>query len=327
MKTNTLNNTALRIKNYFLSLRALDYIPIRNRTRSYDVGIGSLNFSEVIFENVCDILVDLVSDTTLELKSGNEKTFKAFNKFFNRDGKRTMVDIFRNGYAVIGYSNGVFSILSPDDYIQVTDGKKLEFKHRDANWKGVIIVFEGEHHRIYDKSHKESLKPFLEALDNILNASNTVTKKLGVSIFATPRTGSGMNVAAKLNPKEKEKLETDTEQGYGALDTQKVIHFLSDDLRFQVINLAGQNLGLNEKMKIATLAIADKIKVPANQISLIDASSNNALSNGSEMKEGDFQKYQSFERLLQSTFVELAKMLQIEITYSIKNKPKLGLEQ
>jgi len=30
---------------------------------------------------------------------------------------------------------------------------------------------------------------------------------------------------------------------------------------------------------------------------------------------------------LQSTFVELAKMLHIDITYEIYNKPKLGLEQ
>jgi hypothetical protein len=80
-------------------------------------------------------------------------------------------------------------------------------------------------------------------------------------------------------------------------------------------------------MKIAVLAIADKIKIPANQISLIEANTSNALSNGGEIEQGDFQKYQAFERLLQSTFVELAKMLQIQITYAIKNKPKLGLEQ
>ncbi len=327
MKNNFINRTATKIKNYFLSLRPLNYIPVRKAQRSYDIDIGSLDFATIVFENVCDLLVDLVSDTTLILKSGNPTTFKAFSDFFYRDGKRTLVDIFVNGYAVIGYLNGRFEILSTDDYFKKTDGKKLEFVHRNPYWQGEIIVFEGEHHRIYGMSHYEKLKPFLEMLNNVLNASNTITKKLGVTIFATPRTVSGMNTVQKLLPSEIEKLEKSVEKNYGALDTQKIIHFLSDDLKFEVINLAGQNLGLNEKLKIAVLAIADKIKIPANQIGLIDANTSKAFANGSEIKEGDFQKYQSFERLLQSTFVELAKMLQIDITYEIYNKPKLGLEQ
>jgi hypothetical protein len=327
MKNNFINRATTKIRNYFLSLKPLNYIPVRKAQKSYDIDIGSLDFATIVFENICDLLVDLVSDTTLILKSGNPTAFKAFSDFFYRDGKRTLVDIFADGYAVIGYSDGKFKILDTDEYYRKTDGKKLEFTHRDSSWQGRIIVFEGEHHRIYGMSHLEKLKPFMQLLNNVLNASNTITKKLGVSIFATPRTVSGMNTVSKLLPKEIEQLEKSTEKSYGALDTQKIIHFLSDDLRFEIINLAGQDLGLNEKMRVAVLAIADKIKIPANQISLIDANTSKAFANGSEMKEGDFQKYQAFERLLQSTFVELAKMLHIEITYEIYNKPKLGLEQ
>ena len=327
MKTNFINSTYDRVKNYFISLKPLNYIPVRKNERSYDIAIGNLNFAQVVFENICDILVDLVSDTTLELKSGNSQTFYAFNRFFNRDGKRAMIDIFKYGYIVIGYKDGAFNLLDSDDYYKVKNSKKLEFKHRDTNWGGEIIVFEGEHHRIYDMSHLEKLKPFLEMLNNILNASNTVTKKLGVAVFATPRTTSGMNTVQKLLPKEIQDLEKSTEKNYGALDTQKIIHFLSDDLRIEVINLAGQNLGLEEKLRVAVLAIADKIKIPANQVSLIDSNTSKAFANGSEISEGDFQKYQSFERLLVSTFIELAKMLQIDVTYTIYNKPKIGLEQ
>ena len=327
MKNNFINRTTSRIRNYFLSIRPLNYIPVRKSQKSYDIDIGNLDFATIVFENACDLLVDLVSDTTLILKSGNPAAFNAFNKFFNRDGKRTLVDIFTKGYVVIGYRQGEFSLLDTDEYFKVVNGKRLEFKHRNPHWQGEIIVFEGEHHRIYGMSHYEKLKPFLEMLNNVLNASNTITKKLGVTIFATPRTVSGMNTVQKLLPSEIEKLEKSVEKNYGALDTQKIIHFLSDDLKFEIINLAGQNLGLNEKLKIAVLTIADKIKCPANQIGLIDANTSKAFANGSEIKEGDFQKYQSFERLLVSTFVELAKMLQIDITYEIYNKPKLGLEQ
>lgn len=327
MKSNFINRTTSRIRNYFLSLKPLNYIPARKSPKSYDIDIGSLDFATIVFENACDLLVDLVSDTTLILKSGNPTAFKAFSDFFYRDGKRTLVDIFVKGYVVIGYLNGGFKVLDTNEYYKKTDGEKIEFKHRDSSWQGDIIVFEGEHHRIYGMSHFEKLKPFLQLLNNVLNASNTITKKLGVSVFATPRTLPGMNAVAKLHPREKRELEKDTEKSYGALDTQKIIHFLSDDLRFEIINLAGQDLGLNEKMRTAVLAIADKIKIPANQIGLIDANTSKAFANGSEILEGDFQKYQSFERLLNSTFIELAKLLQIDITYTIYNKPKIGLEQ
>ncbi|NLE03396.1 MAG: hypothetical protein GX638_01150 [Crenarchaeota archaeon] len=327
MKNNFINRTTSKIRNYFLSLKPLNYIPSRKSPKSYDIDIGSLDFATIIFENACDLLVDLVSDTTLILKSGNPTAFKSFSDFFYRDGKRTLVDIFANGYVVIGYSNGRFEILDTCDYYKKTDGQKIEFVHRNPYWQGKIIVFEGEHHRIYRMSHLEKLKPFLQLLNNVLNASNTITKKMGVSVFATPRTVSGMNTARKLLAREIRELEEDVEKSYGALDTQKIIHFLSDDLKFEIINLAGQNLGLNEKMRVAVLAIADKIKIPANQIGLIDANTSKAFANGTEMKEGDFQKYQAFERLLQSTFVELAKLLHIDITYEIYNKPKLGLEQ
>lgn len=52
--------------------------------------------------------------------------------------------------------------------------------------------------------------------------------------------------------------------------------------------------------------IADRLKIPANQISVIESStSGNALSNG-EMREGDMLKYKAFERLLNKTFVRIA---------------------
>ena len=56
---------------------------------------------KVVFENVC-IFCDLVSDT-LELTPLETANLSSFNKFFNRDGKRAMIDfqIFKNGYIVM----------------------------------------------------------------------------------------------------------------------------------------------------------------------------------------------------------------------------------
>jgi hypothetical protein len=46
------------------------------------------------------------------------------------------------------------------------------------------------------------------------------------------------------------------------------------------------------------------------------------LSNGGELKEGDFAKYQTFERLLNKTFIALANAMLLKVDYQIYNKPQ-----
>ena len=58
------------------------------------------------------------------------------------------------------------------EYRKITDGKKLKFQYTDPNWPGEIIVFRGRASCGFT-TYIEKLKPFLEMLNNILNASNT----------------------------------------------------------------------------------------------------------------------------------------------------------
>jgi hypothetical protein len=88
------------------------------------------------------------------------------------------------------------------------------------------------------------------------------------------------------------------------------------------ISLASLDLKVLDKVKMAVLAIAGKLKVPANQVPLIDAMSSKSLSNGGELKEGDFAKYQTFERLLNKTFIALANAMLLKVDYQIYNKPQ-----
>lgn len=90
---------------------------------------------------------------------------------------------------------------------------------------------------------------------------------------------------------------------------------------FTTVNLSGLDSKTIEKSKFAIQAICDRIKVPSNQVSIIDGSSSNGLSNGGELREGDLLKYKAFERLLNKTFVKMAKDLDLVIDYKIYNKP------
>ena len=84
--------------------------------------------------------------------------------------------------------------------------------------------------------------------------------------------------------KIKKEIEKDMQEDYGALSRQSNMMLLPREMSFQVINLAGLDLKMQDKVKAAILAIVDRIKIPANQVAYIDAQSSKALANGSEIR-------------------------------------------
>jgi hypothetical protein len=90
----------------------------------------------------------------------------------------------------------------------------------------------------------------------------------------------------------------------------------------EVVSLANVDIRMNDKARLAILAIADRLKVPANQIGIIDANSSKTLSNGTELREGDLAKYRSFRRLLNATFYDMATELGMQVNYTLENEPK-----
>ena len=69
----------------------------------------------------------------------------------------------------------------------------------------------------------------------------------------------------------------------------------------------------------AVKIICDRIKVPANQVALINASS--GFSNGTELREGEIAKYRSFRRFLNATLYDFAAEIGLQVDYTIENEP------
>ena len=92
-------------------------------------------------------------------------------------------------------------------------------------------------------------------------------------------------------------------------------------MNWETINLAGLDLKAFEKIRYCVQMLCDRIKVPANQVSFIDANASKALSNGSELREGDKLKYKAFRRLFERTFADMARNLNILLTYTIDGEP------
>jgi hypothetical protein len=179
----------------------------------------------------------------------------------------------------------------------------------------------------FQKSDRELAKPALELIDNALNASNTCSARLGALIVASPATPNAVPTPMILTDQQKNELEKEIAKEYGGLSSQKQLMVLKRGMNFQVVSLAGIDARTLEKVKMGVCLVADRLKIPANQIALLDANSNKTLANGSELREGDYNKYQTFERLLNRTFIQMARECGLNVDYVIYNKPVRGINQ
>ena len=294
----------------------------RDNGKSYlsDFSESYQNFADVIFMNTVELLTDITNDVTIVLKSGNQMLFSEFNVFFKLYGQQCLNRLFEKGFAVIVYDKASFTLLDHDDYTTTTNNKLIitNQKYFDSE----IYVLKSDYYRETGKSDRQFLNSFLTYLDNVLNASNTTTARLGSLIMASPKQSSNSPIMATITDTEKEEAEKEISEDYGGLKKQKQILIWKQAMDFVTVNLSGLDRQTIEKSKFAISVIADRLKIPANQISVIESStSGNALSNGGEMREGDMLKYKAFERLLNKTFVRMASDLDLVIDYSIYNKP------
>lgn len=294
-------------------------------------GFGSLsmaermNFANVIFYNICDLLTDISAAVEFRYRGGDLQLFAGFKTFFDSWGKYVLNALFKNGFVVIGRRKGDtwFWVLDPSEYTQNTTNAGLLkiYPNRDDV---EIYVMSSQTMKLEGKSDREMLQPFLRYLDNVLNGSNTVSERMGTLVVMSPQQASGVPVSTILTEKDKERIEKEiggNDSKYGYLRNQKSMLLLPNAMNIQTINLAGMDNRMQEKMRTAILAICDRIKVPANQVAIIDANSSKTLANGTELREGDLSKYRNFRRLLNVTFYQMAVDLGLDVDYIIENEP------
>lgn len=285
-------------------------------------GLTCLPFGELVFRNIVELLTDLANDVTwVHIDKSDALTFARFTAFFEAEAKTVLWRVYRNGFAVIGLNKerGDFRLLNADEYVTVTTASVTAVKAKDPDL--FCYVMKSPVWMEEQNSDWMLCRPFIEFLDNTLNASNTACAKMGAFVVASPETPSGAPTAVTLQPDDKKDLEQTISKEYGLLNKQRQVMLLPRGMRFETISLTGIDTKMNDRVRLCVCAIADRIKVPANQIAIIDATSSKTLANGTELREGDFNKYQSFERLLNRTFALFARDLGLNVTYTIYNKP------
>lgn len=297
-----------------------------NRVMPYTFGWEACkhSFATLIWYNICDLLTDLIEDVQINEKAGavnDERKFAAFKAFVYGFGKQVLQRLFDEGLVVIGYKPllGIFYQMEDYEYTRITERNVTIVQPKDE--AVVAFVMKSATYAMYGMSDKHICKGFLSFLDDVLNGSATVSKRLGAVVIASPKNLNSAPTSVVLTDEQKKKIEEDLRKEYGALSNQSNIMLLPREMSWQTINLAGLDLKMQEKVKTAILAIVDRIKIPANQVAIIDAQSSKSLANGSEIREGDKLKYKSFKRLFERSFMEMARYYGLQVDYIIDGEP------
>lgn len=301
-----------------------------NRETSFFGGFGCAHYSfaPLIWYNICDLLTDLIEDVKIENAVKDEKPlsdkglkFAAFKVFVYAWGKTVLQRLFDEGFVVIGYDPKKlrFWQMESTEYRQVNESDVTFVEPVDKSVE--LYVMKSATFVSFSKSDKAICKGFLDFLDDVFNGSATVSKRLGAVVVASPKNLTGAPTATVLTDEQKKKMEKEMREDYGAISRQSNIMLLPREMTWQTINLAGLDLKMAEKAKTAILAIVDRIKIPANQVAIIDAQSSKSLANGGEIREGDKLKYKTFRRLFERSFADMARFYGLQITYVIDGEP------
>ena len=284
-------------------------------------GITVMPFARLIFRNIVELLTDILNDVELTNNGSDNMEFAEFKRFVEDEGQSALYRTFRYGYAVVGiFDTGTVRLLRREEYEERTTANVTRMVPKKSDVQ--VYLLKSDTYREDGISDFTLCHPFLEFLDNTLNASNTMVSNLGALVVASPENINGAPGPVVLDKEDKKEMEDEISKQYGALARQKQIMLLPRAMRFQTISLTNVDNRTMERVKVAVAAICDRIKVPANQVAIIDTASSKTLANGTELKEGDFNKYQSFERLFEHTFMRMADELGLDVDYTIYNKPQ-----
>lgn len=285
-------------------------------------------FANVIWYNICDLQTDLIEDVQIKNLNTNLRPledegmkFVMFKQFVYIWGKTVLQRLYDEGFVVIGHDNVTqrFWQMENNEYSKVTENGVTIPKPLSQNVD--IYVMKSATYVAFDKSDKEICKGFLDFLDDVLNGSATVSRRLGAVVVASPKNLPNAPIATVLTDDQKIKIEKEMREDYGSLSKQSNLMLLPREMNLQTINLSGLDLKMQEKVKTAILAIVDRIKIPANQVAIIDAQSSKSLANGGEIREGDKLKYKSFRRLFERSFADMARYYGLKIEYIIDGEP------
>lgn len=180
--------------------------------------------------------------------------------FLNNELNVAFAELFNNGFLLFLKKKDANGKLTGIKYI-----RKAQATQNLNEWTydgQELEIFYSDTYEIFGVSDAVLLKDTLKAIDNSLNASQTVIKRLGAVIVGTPEQPAQNPQMVQIDKDTKDLLEKDTQNDYGMLDEQKQFMFLRRPLKLQRIALGGKDLLITENVEMFTKILCDNMDIP-----------------------------------------------------------------
>lgn len=180
--------------------------------------------------------------------------------FLNNELNVAFAELFNNGFLLFLKKKDANGKLTGIKYIRKAQATQ---NLNEWSYEGQELeIFYSDTYEIFGMSDAALLKDTLKAIDNSLNASQTVIKRLGAVIVGTPEQPTQNPQMVQIDKDTKELLEKDTQNDYGMLDEQKQFMFLRRPLKLQRIALGGKDLLITENVEMFTKILCDNMDIP-----------------------------------------------------------------
>ena len=164
-------------------------------------------------------------------------------------------ELFQNGFVLfLKTGTGAFKYVRKSDAVQTVNGWFFNGQQLD--------VFYSDTFEVFGMSDGTMLKDTLKAIDNALNANQTVIKRLGVVITGTPEQPSQNPQITQMDGVEKDEMEKEIQTDYGMLEEQKQFLLFRRPMRLQRIALGGKDLMITETVETFTKILCDATNIP-----------------------------------------------------------------
>lgn len=289
-------NIITQLLNNFRRRRAVHRFPLGWGGGSF-LDISAHKYAQVVTASLLDTLSNSLKGTVWTQQGTGSRDFACFTDFFARHYDEVINCLFFDGRCpVVRDDMGFFSI--------------------DRETEAPAYLFVSPDYRRYGKSTEQLLRPLLDYLDDILNASQTSIRRLGVMAFLMPKTDTyGNGLTAEELDSEERRLQSD----YGVLADQKVVKLMSRDYSLGTLSIGGAGLQLDSRLQVVVKLIAGKMGIPYELVA--------AAIIGNPNQTGVYQS-EAMKRLYVTTaayaemFVDFAKSFGMSVDYDFPSAPR-----
>ena len=290
-------------------------------------------YSIEIFYQLFMIIADVFAEAefTFTNQSRNRNLPKKYLEWFKNSSAKTMWDLLQYGYTAVAYSNDRFITINHKWLSLGQDGKVI--LPAAIIYKGVTYQIDPmftycmttETFDIFQLSDFDLLEPFFRLIDSTFSNTQSAMEAGGKVLMISPA-GGDAHTSAYLDPLQKKEWEESFNDDYVNSDKSIVSTFFSNiPALVNEIDLTALSQNTMLTVKDLILLLAGHLRIPANQIPIIDANTSHGFSNGGELLLGDTLKYKTVKRLM-TYFVDIAAAFGMTATYILKNDPELRVD-